>query len=72
MFLYIFFKEVLNALRIIDNKEIYDTLCLCEEFATDIDHMLELFDLISDNNLFLTNCRMNLDENPIWFNSNSF
>ncbi len=43
---------MLNALRIIDSKELYDTLSLNEEWVNDIEQLIDTFDLISDNNLF--------------------
>lgn len=42
----------MRSLRIIDDKEVYDSLIFDMTFLEDIDHLIGLFDIISDNNIF--------------------
>jgi len=43
---------MLQALRLIDNGEIYNTICFEKEFLKDINNIIANFDIISDKNLF--------------------
>lgn len=45
-------QEIVRVLRIIDDKEMYDSLVFDKGFLENIDHLIDVFDIISDNNIF--------------------
>lgn len=47
-------QELIRVLRILDTADIYDCLVFDRKFIEDIDHVVEIFDLISDSNVFTT------------------
>ena len=73
-------KILLQNIRIVDSNEVYDTICLSEFFLNDVDQLMAVFDQISDENAFQSQCNATWDSNskelnwssPLWFNSNSF
>ena len=43
---------MIQNLRIYDNNDFYDTLVIDEKFLENMDRLLEIFDLISDQHSF--------------------
>lgn len=69
-------EEIIESVRLYDDRDYYDTIVLKEELIQDIDRLLELFDLISEEKAFT---KPNTDtsqkglnvEASTWFNSTS-
>lgn len=69
-------EEIIESVRLYDDHDYYDTIVLKEDLIQDIDHLLELFDLISEEKAFTkpiadTNQKGLNVETSTWFNSTS-
>ncbi|KAL4465387.1 hypothetical protein ABPG72_009132 [Tetrahymena utriculariae] len=61
-------QEIVKVLRVIDDKEIYDSLVFDKGFLDNIDHLIDVFDIVSDNNIFQTSHFSQYS----WFHQNTF
>jgi len=50
-------KEIIENLKIYDSNELYDTIVPKESFVNDIEKLISLFEMISDNLAFTKPCR---------------
>lgn len=73
-------EEILKNIRIMDSNQIFDTLSFAPSMVDNVDRLLYLFEMASENNSFSAPCQVVFDENlkdwiweaPNWFKPNSF
>ena len=58
----------MNAVRFMDDENIFDTIVFQKSFFENIENVIELFEIISDKSAFLTAFTNEL----LWFNPTSF
>mmetsp|Transcript_25641 Transcript_25641/g.22657 ORF Transcript_25641/g.22657 Transcript_25641/m.22657 type:complete len:268 (+) Transcript_25641:40-843(+) len=73
-------EELLENIRIFDEEELYDTILLNESFLNNVDRILEIFNILSEQNCFMQPLKHTYDSNKksfltdfsTWFNPNTF